>query len=289
MKKQRHIKRSGKSTATICLLELLKERSGNRLTKIEAYLDLVNKASVQYIPKDLCKQDFTLSDGQFVVTITELSECWHWHRATVRTFMEQLENLGQLCIDRLTKSQVITIPFLIAAPQASQFGQALKDFRHTMDEALSDWRNGKMSVPACASLCEQLYENAVERYAASRSKAESGKALGNLPQLQNHYEQAFCTIVLACICKATFQRAMMNSDTSERNSLLRFFEEDLAFDWESFIEATKVLTGLTMEGNSVQLAHESEAMKSQFQSLCKPFLLLLTEKTVPSEIDTEKD
>ncbi len=41
MKKQRHIKRPGKSTATISLLELLKERSDNRLTKIEAYFDLV--------------------------------------------------------------------------------------------------------------------------------------------------------------------------------------------------------------------------------------------------------
>ena len=38
------------------LLEFLKERSGIRLSKLEAYLDLVDKASVQYIPKDLCLQ-----------------------------------------------------------------------------------------------------------------------------------------------------------------------------------------------------------------------------------------
>ena len=53
------------------LLEFLKERSGIRLSKLEAYLDLVDKASVQYIPKDLCKQEFSLSNGQFVITITE--------------------------------------------------------------------------------------------------------------------------------------------------------------------------------------------------------------------------
>lgn len=45
------------------LLEFLKERSGIRLSKLEAYLDLVDKASVQYIPKDLCKQEFSLSNG----------------------------------------------------------------------------------------------------------------------------------------------------------------------------------------------------------------------------------
>jgi hypothetical protein len=51
------------------LLEFLKERSGIRLSKLEAYLDLVDKASVQYIPKDLCKQEFSLSNGQFVITL----------------------------------------------------------------------------------------------------------------------------------------------------------------------------------------------------------------------------
>ena len=92
------------------LLEFLKERSGIRLSKLEAYLDLVDKASVQYIPKDLCKQEFSLSNGQFVITITELAGCWHWHRATVRTFIEQLEKMNQISVTRLTKSQIITIP-----------------------------------------------------------------------------------------------------------------------------------------------------------------------------------
>ena len=98
------------------LLEFLKERSGIRLSKLEAYLDLVDKASVQYIPKDLCKQEFSLSNGQFVITITELAGCWHWHRATVRTFIEQLEKMNQISVTRLTKSQIITIPMLAETP-----------------------------------------------------------------------------------------------------------------------------------------------------------------------------
>ena len=87
MKKQKHRTSSGKMSERMSLLEFLKERSGIRLSKLEAYLDLVDKASVQYIPKDLCKQEFSLSNGQFVITITELAGCWHWHRATVRTFI----------------------------------------------------------------------------------------------------------------------------------------------------------------------------------------------------------
>lgn len=249
----------------------------------------MDKASVQYIPKDLCKQDFTLSDGQFVVTITELSECWHWHRATVRTFMEQLERLGQLRIERLTKSQIVTIPFLIAAPQASPFEQALEDFRHTMDEALSEWRNGKMSVTACAALCEQLYDDAMETYATSRSAGESGNRMGNLPESKNDYGQDICSIALAYICKATFQRAMNDGGVYDKADLLRFFEQDLAYDWESLFEAAKVLTELTLDGSSAQLSQESETIQSQFESLCKPFLMLLTEKPIVSITSTVND
>ena len=125
MKKQKHRTSSGKMSERMSLLEFLKERSGIRLSKLEAYLDLVDKASVQYIPKDLCKQEFSLSNGQFVITITELAGCWHWHRATVRTFIEQLEKMNQISVTRLTKSQIITIPMLAETPAVSPIDAAL--------------------------------------------------------------------------------------------------------------------------------------------------------------------
>lgn len=75
MKKQKNKTYSGKMSERMALQEFLKEWSGVRLSKLEAYLDLVDKAYVQYIPKDLCRQEFSLSDGQFVITITELAEC----------------------------------------------------------------------------------------------------------------------------------------------------------------------------------------------------------------------
>ena len=112
------------------LLEFLKERSGIRLSKLEAYLDLVDKASVQYIPKDLCKQEFSLSNGQFVITITELAGCWHWHRATVRTFIEQLEKMNQISVTRLTKALDGSSPALHQESAAikSQFQSLCRPF-----------------------------------------------------------------------------------------------------------------------------------------------------------------
>ena len=85
------------------LLEFLKERSGIRLSKLEAYLDLVDKASVQYIPKDLCKQEFSLSNGH--------KGCGH----DAALAANQLEELGGVCQD----AGIGTAP--LSAPSSSSW------------------------------------------------------------------------------------------------------------------------------------------------------------------------
>lgn len=271
------------------LLEFLKERSGLRLSKLEAYLDLVDKASVQYIPKDLCKQEFSLSNGQFVITITELAGCWHWHRATVRTFIEQLEKMNQISITRLTKSQVITIPVLSETPAASPIDAALEEFRLNMRTALDGWRSGKMSASACASECEQLYEDATEEVSIILQKADNGNSIGKVPCGSNIPESvghAFCMTALASVCEATFHQVLgQETGNTLSTSLLPFFYKDLGGDWLSFIEAAKAISELALDGSSPALQQESAAIKSQFQSLCRPFLAIVAnqEDSSPSK------
>lgn len=288
MKRQKHIPCSGTHAATINLLELLKERSNERLTKVEAYLDLVDKASARYVPKDLCRQEFTLAEGQFVVTITELSECWHWHRATVRTFIEQLEALGQVQVQKLTKSQVMTVPWLCGTSTASPYDTALAGFRQMMREGLSAWRTGKMSASDCAVTCERLYDKAVSAIVELPPTEQNGKIDGHLLQNGKDYKRAFCAAAITSICEATFHRAMTNGSTANPDKLLCFFENELGSDWESLIEAAKVLADLTIEGRSVMLNRENETVKEQFQSLCKPFLtVLMTESASSYETITD--
>lgn len=284
MKKQKHRTSSGKMSERMSLLEFLKERSGLRLSKLEAYLDLVYKASVQYIPKDLCKQEFCLTNGQFIITITELAECWHWHRATVRTFIEQLEKMNQISVTRLTKSQIITIPMLAETSAASPIDTALEVFRQKMRTALEGWRSGKMSASACASECEQLYEDATEEVAIILQKADNGNSIGKVPCGSNIPESvghAFCMTALASVCEATFHQVLgQETDNTLANSLLPFFYKDLGGDWLSFIEAAKAISELTLDGSSPVLQQESAAIKSQFQSLCRPFLAIVANQEV---------
>ncbi len=271
------------------LLEFLKERSGLRLSKLEAYLDLVYKASVQYIPKDLCKQEFCLTNGQFIITITELAECWHWHRATVRTFIEQLGKMNQISVTRLTKSQIITIPMLAETSAASPIDTALEVFRQKMRTALEGWRSGKMSASACASECEQLYEDATEEVAIILQKADNGNSIGKVPCGSNIPESvghAFCMTALTAVCEATFHQVLgQETDSTLATSLLPFFYKDLGGDWLSFIEATKAISELAVDGSSPALQQESAAIKSQFQSLCRPFLAIVAnqEGSCPSK------
>lgn len=284
MKKQKHRTSSGKMSERMSLLEFLKERSGIRLSKLEAYLDLVDKASVQYIPKDLCKQEFSLSNGQFVITITELAGCWHWHRATVRTFIEQLEKMNQISVTRLTKSQIITIPMLAETPAVSPIDAALDVFRQKMCTALDEWRSGKMSASACASECEQLYEDATEEVAIILQKADNGNSIGKVPCGSNIPESvghAFCMTALTAVCEATFHQVLsQETDNALATSLLPFFYKDLGGDWLSFIEAAKAISELALDGSSPALQQESAAIKSQFQSLCRPFLTIIANQEV---------
>ncbi len=284
MKKQKHKMSSGKMSERMSLLEFLKERSGIRLSKLEAYLDLVEKASVQYIPKDLCKQEFSLSNGQFVITITELAGCWHWHRATVRTFIEQLEKMNQISVTRLTKSQIITIPMLAETPAVSPIDAALDVFRQKMRTALDEWRSGKMSASACASECEQLYEDATEEVAIILQKADNGNSIGKVPCGSNIPESvghAFCMTALTAVCEATFHQVLgQETDNTLATSLLSFFYKDLGGDWLSFIEAAKAISELALDGSSSALQQESAAIKSQFQSLCRPFLAIIANQEV---------
>lgn len=279
MTKKNHTRkavRSGKGHTRLPLLDLLKEHSGERTSKLEAYLDLVDLASVQYIPKDMDKESFHLQSNQFVTTITELADCWHWHRATVRSFIEQLEAMGQVSVTRLTRCQIITVPSMktIACEvSTSEKDNYVSAFMQKLGNALSECNNGKISVSRCGELCGQLYAEAVKGCTAS----VSASADGNMPDGRNA-ETELCRATISAICRAAFGRAMGEDMAGSMNELLAFFDKDCARDWESFIEASQVLSELVVDGKSSSLEHENAVVRSQFQSLCRPFLAVLTSK-----------
>lgn len=82
--------------ADIKVFDYLKEKTGDRKTKTEAYCDLLNKSLAGFVSPFLRKQDYGLRPCQCHVTVSDLAAEWHWHRATVRSFLDTLESFGQL-------------------------------------------------------------------------------------------------------------------------------------------------------------------------------------------------
>ena len=91
-------------SANVEVFDYLKEKVGDRKTKTEAYCDLLDKSLAGFVSPFLRKQDYDLQPCQCHVTVSGLASEWHWHRATVRSFLETLEAFGQLQRTKLAKS-----------------------------------------------------------------------------------------------------------------------------------------------------------------------------------------
>ena len=96
------------------VFELLKEKCGTRKTKTEAYCDLLDKAASNFISPFMRDRGISIGPNRCVVTITDLATTWHWHRATVRSFLERLEALRQLEQHKLPKCVVINMPISLS-------------------------------------------------------------------------------------------------------------------------------------------------------------------------------
>ena len=91
------------------LLEFLKPKPEERYSKLEAYCDLLSRAATSAYTSKTGGRQIELLPGQFVATISELARKWQWQRATVRQFLEGLEDLGQLSSEAVAKNFVFSV------------------------------------------------------------------------------------------------------------------------------------------------------------------------------------
>lgn len=108
----KHIpKENIKVNLSVGFLASLQDRHNERYSKHEAFCYLLDKACERYLPKSIKKEVADLmGDFQFITTKTQLAEDWHWHRATVRQFLEKLTEHGLInCKEFDTKYTIITM------------------------------------------------------------------------------------------------------------------------------------------------------------------------------------
>ena len=86
----------------MALLQFLRSKNTERFTKLDAFCYLIGKMSGQDKAHkgDSSKDISPLCHGEFTGSISELANDWHWHRATVRSFLDGLESLGVIKRER---------------------------------------------------------------------------------------------------------------------------------------------------------------------------------------------
>lgn len=147
--------------ADMMFFDYLKEKVGERKTKTGAYYDLLEKATAGFIAPFLKSHEYVLQVDQCHVTISDLAVEWHWHRATVRAFLDKLEEMGYIRRTRFAKSVVITVtfaPFSSGETITSYTGHIGSGLADDLDKALSEWINGNLSDEDMGEVCGQYHE-----------------------------------------------------------------------------------------------------------------------------------
>lgn len=256
----------------------LKEKTGERKTRTEAYCDLLDKSLAGFVSEFLRHADYDLRTNQCHVTISDLAAEWHWHRATVRSFLSRLEELGQIEKVKLPKSIVITMPVGFGKALSGGSGHPSGDFDLTLDSVLSEWVIGKLSSSEAAALCEQIIREFLDKGAnASDGRPSDGKAELAESDIARP-EDVLREKAMACIAHAALTRVLRKSRFGDIAPMGVYFHTVLGEEWSGLIETFKALAEMLVEGQTALPGGELEENAPLRESLCKAFHALLARK-----------
>lgn len=258
------------------VFDYLKEKGSDRKTKTEAYCDLLDKASAGFVSPFLRKQGNELLPNQCHLTVSDLASEWHWHRATVRSFLDAMEEFGLLNRTRLPKSIIITMTVQSDQSVQSRNVQEQPDFADQFRDVLSDWVIGKTTTAEAGIACGQL----VCRAMTGVADPETGRCPDSRSDMASAYPGISDTdirgIALGCIAHAALQKILRRSRFDDSSPLVDFFRLDLGEEWSAFLEASKELAELILDTEAHDTGFGMDEDKECLKSLRKPFLSLLS-------------
>ena len=228
--------------ADVKVFDFLKEKAGDRKTKTEAYWDLLDRSMAGFVSPFVRKVERKLLSNQCHVTISDLAESWHWHRATVRTFLDALESFGLLERTKLKKS-IITMTVQSGKNAIAGTEQEEPDFATRIGSILSEWVIGK------------------------KTSEDVGHSCG----------QALCQAFAVIANGDNFQASDDDTDTVSAEvvrQLSQFFTLELVGDWGAFIETAKELAELVFNPEASGPGVDMDRNKELLKSFRIPFLSL---------------
>ena len=211
------------------LLEYLKPKPQDRYSKLEAYCDLLSRAATGSFSAKVGGQQIELLPGQFVATISELGRKWQWQRATVRQFLEGLEDLGQISSMPLAKNLVFSV----------NLQQRLSIYVNSSDDVL-DFCAMQFARFIEGRITAEEVANSYGRYYGMKMEVALEEGGNGAPVKRVIQQQAAMFNELASsIYRILNRQADFSKELSDSVSLL--FGRDHLWDWHKVIDCLGIL------------------------------------------------
>ena len=269
----KHIQKENiKVSLSVGFLASLQDRHNERYSKHEAFCYLLDKACEHYMPKAVSKEVADELKGfQFITTKTQLAGDWHWHRATVRQFLEKLTEHGLInCKEFDTKYTIITMYGIEDGNVPIVQDSLLEPFiRFTIDS----WLNGSSTTEETAVVCGQIVKGAV-----ALSQGKDATTISSDKQLQPD-DIATCTIG-RLVDSISLIGEEERSKHKLRNAIFKFFTRVLSRDWVQLLLLIKELPDIASHGKAASVKLNTAEDMSLFQSLCSAYKACCPTSTV---------
>ena len=212
------------------LLEYLKPKSEDRFSKLEAYCDLLSRASSGAFVAANGERREELVPGQFVASISELARKWKWQRATVRSFVEGLVALGQLSYKPFVKSYIFTVNL---QQRLSLYVDSTDDVLDFCCMQFARFIKGRSSAQEVA--------DSYNRYYSMKMEVARQQEQGGAPVRHVLCHQAYMFNELASIIYHLFDRED-NVPEELSDSVTLLFGKDHLWNWQRVIDVLGILT-----------------------------------------------
>ena len=243
--------------------DFMQDRQSDRHSKLQAYCSLLNKAAVRYVPNSVPKGSIPkLKEYQFVTTISELAEEWHWHRATVRSFLDKLTTLGQLDKEPLVKSFVISMHCMTNGKPSNL--EVVHHLDFMIDYTISLWSSGKANNHDVAKMCVHITACGIEHFKSTVPDC-------NADMLRNAEDEIIRTFICSLTASLFHASKQMVEYTVLCDLLYSFFVEQLSQKWEALLLLLEELPLVVLKGVPTTLKLVSEESSKSFQQICSTY------------------
>ena len=252
-----------KAIMSLEVLDLIKDKQGERHSKLQALCSLLDKAVVRYIPNNVPQNTIPrLEECQFITTISELADEWHWHRATVRSFLEKLEELGHREKQPLAKCFIIQMTCIDNSGLLTS--EVSRHFIFMMDYTTDMWLSGKFDRKVIASLCEHIATCSMQHYEASVPE----RTLEMERAAKNEILHAFIASLLQRIRKSPL---VTQEEDRLQQSICSVFIVSLSEDWEKLLLFIEELPEVVLNGKASSFKLVSDEEVALFQQVCENY------------------